>query len=950
MIEVYSKDHILRCVASSANGHQEKELQGDNKLQVTFTLYEYVQLDVNDYVDFLGERYWLMERYKPKMKNSKEWEYSLDLYGIESLVKRFLVINYTDSEDTPIFTLTAPASEHAKIILASINKAMGQNLFKLGEVKQTENLVIDYNGTYCNDALDLLGKAAKTEYWFENGTTLNISKAQYGEELTLGYGKGLISLERQKAENVRFYSRLFPMGSTKNIDPTRYGHNRLQLPNGQKWIDKDVDKYGVVHHFEEAAFANIYPRRIGVVSAVRQEQRTSKDGKPFEVYYIKDKDLNFNPNEYKIGGNVMRIAFQEGSELAGQGTSEEHYFEVNYADLTKEFEIITLFPSDDMQVPGGLLVPKIGDKYILSHLRMPDEYYPLAEQELLAAVQKFNEENFVDNSVYKGDTDHVWVEQQKAELFVGRRVRLESAEYFAPIGYRLSRITKISRTIDLPSLVSLEISDAIPKGKIASIEGNIKGVRQYVVEATSTIPDVIGNGDDIKPGEHNVYSAKRSDKSYLSKTKADTAKGNITFEKGISFNKGYEIKENGDAVLNAVQLAGFEENVRGFKAWLDEQGKSHIQVDFFEAMVRAAFHELEVRRMIGISGDQMQSNAASVLLDAIPILTEGKVLAWKCHLKTDDGTTQIFNTWAAGDQAFCQTSNLRQGLTKDAANRTYWRVVADVKDKTDSEEAYIILSNEAPYYDDKRTDAPQAGDSVVQFGHNAVWDLAHGIDTATTANRMNVNMQTTSGGSPVSAGYRAISSFNYSIADNAVFYLSAGQVFLRSNRLKWISESGAEVPNVLYMGDWKPGTKAHRYETYTYNGSTRICLMDTTDEPSDQSAAWGIYAAKGGSGLRVEGFSSAGSAAFTEGQTDWRATFELHVWENDIETTDTLPTTRFRWTRVSEYSAGDTAWNGAHENIGNTLSLTYDDLKGDTSFICAFLSADGNDVLASRTF
>lgn len=93
MIEVYSKDHILRCVASSANGHQEKELQGDNKLQVTFTLYEYVQLDVNDYVDFLGERYWLMERYKPKMKNSKEWEYSLDLYGIESLVKRFLVIN-----------------------------------------------------------------------------------------------------------------------------------------------------------------------------------------------------------------------------------------------------------------------------------------------------------------------------------------------------------------------------------------------------------------------------------------------------------------------------------------------------------------------------------------------------------------------------------------------------------------------------------------------------------------------------------------------------------------------------------------------------------------------------------------------------------------------------------------------------------------------------------------
>ena len=124
----------------------------------------------------------------------------------------------------------------------------------------------------------------------------------------------------------------------------------------------------------------------------------------------------------------MRVAFQEGSELAGQGTSEEHYFEVNYDDTAKEFEIITIFPNDTMQVPGGVLVPKVGDKYILSHLRMPDEYYPLAEKEFLEAVKKFNEENFIDNSVYKADTDHVWVEQQRADLFLGRRIRLLAQE------------------------------------------------------------------------------------------------------------------------------------------------------------------------------------------------------------------------------------------------------------------------------------------------------------------------------------------------------------------------------------------------------------------------------------------------------------------------------------------------------------------------------------------
>ena len=87
------------------------------------------------------------------------------------------------------------------------------------------------------------------------------------------------------------------------------------------------------------------------------------------------------------------MSFQEGSELAGLGTDTEHYFEVNYHTDTKEFEIITIWPyNDGTQLPGGTLVPKVGDKYILWNLRMPDEYYGIAEQEFLAAVEKYNKE------------------------------------------------------------------------------------------------------------------------------------------------------------------------------------------------------------------------------------------------------------------------------------------------------------------------------------------------------------------------------------------------------------------------------------------------------------------------------------------------------------------------------------------------------------------------------
>ncbi len=173
------------------------------------------------------------------------------------------------------------------------------------------------------------------------------------------------------------------------------------------------------------------------MSSVRSEVKKGEDGKDFTIYYFRDNSLQFNPNDYMIGGRVIRVSFQEGSELAGLGDEEDgtYYFEVNYNADTREFEIITIWPYDnDMQLPGGALVPKAGNKYILWNLRMPDEYYGLAEEELLTAVNKYNADHALDISVFKAPTDHVWIEDEGVELFIGRRVRLESDKYFPGTG------------------------------------------------------------------------------------------------------------------------------------------------------------------------------------------------------------------------------------------------------------------------------------------------------------------------------------------------------------------------------------------------------------------------------------------------------------------------------------------------------------------------------------
>lgn len=166
---------------------QDKEVQADNVLSLGFTLYEHVSIDVNDYVDFGGDRYWALEKYEPAEKSSVEWEYNVKLYGIESLIKRFLVLNNTDGENEAVFTLTARPVDHVRLIVKCINDGMDQTTnFKVGSVEGTDNVVINYEGKYCDEALKELAETIGVEWWFD-GETLNLSRCEWGSSVVLGY-------------------------------------------------------------------------------------------------------------------------------------------------------------------------------------------------------------------------------------------------------------------------------------------------------------------------------------------------------------------------------------------------------------------------------------------------------------------------------------------------------------------------------------------------------------------------------------------------------------------------------------------------------------------------------------------------------------------------------------------------------------------------------------------
>lgn len=590
-LKIYSKEGNLKLTASpDSNSAATCGIQEESALSLSFTAFECVTLEVYDYADFLGRRYWILERYQPKMNCDSEWSYSVQLSGVEGLTTQVLMVN-PDDDDNPILTLTAPAREHAALIIANMNRKMGTTEWKVGEVVVSEYIDIEYTGKYASDALSELSSAAGTEWWFD-GMTLNISRCEFGEPVPLSYGDGLIGgIERSMADGVKFFTRLFPVGSSRNIDPDRYGHARLQLPDGAKYVEQDTH-LGIIEYFEQEAFDAIYPRRIGTVGAVRSEEHTSDDGSPFTVWYFTDPDIPFDPNQYEIGGLVKRVTFQTG-ELRGRE------FEVNYDSEKKEFEIITQWPYDnDMQLPSEPLVPAPGNEYVLWNISMPDSYYPAAEQEFKTAVDTFMADSRKDISVFQASTDFTVVDKRNLDLKPGQRIRLGSDKFFPDTGYRDIRIVAISRSVVQPGSMTLKMSDVLSTGRISRIENQISEVTQITRQVSSEFPDIIKSWEETPASDTTLYSSRKSEREFLNKRRGGTVEGITRFLKRQQLDEGFRTSD-------------FASGITGFGAQIDGRGAGELESLFIRRFLEVP--ELRKNR-VGISvGDDWSAPGAGVI-------------------------------------------------------------------------------------------------------------------------------------------------------------------------------------------------------------------------------------------------------------------------------------------------------------------------------------------------
>ena len=764
-LKIYDKANNLRLTASpNSSSSVTEEIGGECSVSASFTHTEYVPLDVDDYIEVEGVRYKVKSRYRPKQKNTQTYEYSVKFYAPIHDAEDTLML-FQEGGTTSEFSYDGGPREHLQLWIDNMNRRAGGNLWSIGTVITAENKVIDYRNVKCWDAaFGSNGIAATfgTEMWAD-GYVINLCKAERGEVVELGYLQGLTNLAQEDNGEVKFFTRLFPLGSTRNIDATKYGYSRLQLPSREIYVDKNVDLYGVKEETEETAFAEIYPQYVGTVSSVRTEEKISEEGRKYTVYYFKDNGMTWNPKDYEIPDLDYMLQFQTG-ELEGRGTDGS--FQAAWHEDTREWEIINVYPDETTQIPGGVIIPNPGDKYIPWNFAMPQEYITAAEQAYKQAVDDFLNTYSFDPNKYTGTTDRNYIEKNNTPLRIGWNVRLLSEQYFGSTGgYKDTRITKVQRKLNDLCQATITCSDEVGSGWKSSVDNSLSTLRYEVArQAEQYVYDVIRTYDSKTPSDKNIFSALKSLKTHLRKDAPDQTE--------------FLMKLLGGIISPFLTSPDFVTGMMGagMSFSSEEGGESVGWIDKLYVRKKAIFQILSIMET-ELAGASFMFNASGARatitkverIDAVPFFySDGSAkyysdgsrayvqpsrygAVYRCYFLTDDGEKAIENRFRVGNLVRSQTFNIKPGVYENVSNHYWWRLVTAVgKDWIELSETHC----------DTDSDIPAVGDVIVQLGdisdpdyQSAIVLSAYGDGAPYLTFYQGVNSYSLSGKDIVSIGY-----------------------------------------------------------------------------------------------------------------------------------------------------------------------------------------------------
>lgn len=890
-LEIYNRQGTLKKkVSPDSSSRWTEEVGVEFVVTVNFTTWEFFVLSVGDYVEISGKRFSIKKEYRPKKTDTQKYTYNISFYGREHDMQDLLFCRLNQGKDDleSVFAYDGTPMEMLEKLVANMNRNTDGVTWRAGQAVTGDRKTINFNGLFCWDAAGEIAGAWETEWWLD-GEYLNIGKCEHGERVALGYMKGLKTglTQNENSNSVKWFTRLIPVGSAKNIDPSKYGHTHLQLPSRDKYIDLNT-QLGLKEHREEAAFQDIFPHRLGTVSSVRSEEQTNKDGKKYTVYYVKDKDLPFNPDEYMIGEEVIHITFESG-DLSGRE------FECNWHNGTQEFEIINTYPDENTQIPGGNIIPQAGDTYILTNIRMPDEYYPIAEEQYKQAVDSFLTEYSKDISIYSGNTDYIHVDKNSVPLSLGQRVRLEDAQYFEA-GYLDTRITRIERKLGNLSEASIDCSSAVSTSWKSSVDSTLNNLEYTLAQEMADNVRLLKTGDMESPSDYTAFSSLRAIATFLCKDRPDRTNFLLKF---------------GDFIDSMI--AG-----KGAGIYPDGRG----QFERLEVRGSAVFKEVIYNRLNAQEGDTSYSENG--VIESVALESDGTYT-----LKLRKRWENDFTAFQEGDVVYGIVNN----LFSTGEYYTSWVRVLSKNIAANSISVLVYPDSEVP---GGRNYPPTELMIITRRGNAINEDRQSYWYLSATTDKCLVWLEGVTKPVLEQNNYYMILGRlpNLDLFDNLPINYKHSYIFARAGifgelyRVDW---QGLPVQELVDRGFWSaevassenPYTNTQeRADTVWHYGCKWKCLMTgTADEPQYAAAGWAML--EGNPEFTIEIGSTKGWYFDIETfSTTLYITGKLY----NRDVTDHILDADVSWTRDTGNVSEDNAWAVKRAGAGKNLPLTIDDL------------------------
>lgn len=758
-----------------------------------------------------------------------------------------------------------------------------------------KRFLIEYGSISILDALNAICSedALNCEWWID-GSIIYLGYCEMEGQTTFEQDVNVLSMSYSESKST-YITRLYAFGSDRNIpkgyftgadaDVTTDGvaTDYLMLPN--KEVDSDgfyakdgyLENVNVVKNDKQAIegvvmFDEEYPKVESVVSSIKTYDSTvdNEDGtKTTQTFWQVTSTDSFTNNfkESWIKSNLtLGIKFTSGALMGME-------FDVSFKviDKVNYFEIVAN-DTYGRTLPDGVMCPKVGDKYFLFNwdaTKITDtDLIPTAQLSLFDRSKQYYQKTMISNSNFTCtmDGDKFYNDGIYDYHPLGEQVKLIN-DMFAQVDadgkhYRNSRIIGMEIPLDIPyDHPQYIVGEKAATSRLGKLEDKVDSIKVNGMQIGGTGSGngggvyVIGMNDTTPASDSNVYSARRSRMEFVSRLQDNTAKGTVTWEKVQKFLQGfrignsnaYSIDANGNAILSDVivkllkSLDFNEAEQSGFAIKQRSDGKFQMLLTDLIVWGKAIFNTLLIRELSYVGGNIVLSPAAGKIsyIKEVYSETTNEMIAWKCYLLADDGTTATINSFKVEDQVRCKTFNIAPGVYENVSNRDYWRLVTKV-----STENEVITDEEGhELYDGKKfswiqiakdncmegSDNPAVGDTIVLMGNRSDKSRQHLL-----------MMETEGDSAPTFTMYRGINS--YSLKGKSIFDVGFNGINIVSKYYHITTVDGEKIWTPIYLGDWKEGTEYSYYDEVTWLGTRWLCIspegQTTTEEPSEDSPYW----------------------------------------------------------------------------------------------------------------